>query len=151
MKLFLLGLVCISSTFIGIYVSKEIKNRERFFLEWIEYNKFLIQRISFFKEPIYKITKDFYKDRKDSLFVLLLKDYINNKTINCFKKDKIKIQEYFNTLGSLDYTNQLNYLKSELINLEEKYKEVKLDMKTKGNLYPKLGLIIGIALMILMV
>ena len=51
----------------------------------------------------------------------------------------------------LDYKSQIDYLKLQEINIELLKNEAKNDLKTKGNLYKKIGILIGISLMIILV
>lgn len=151
MKLVILGLVCCLSTYIGVCLSKNVKEKEIFYNQMLEYIVFLIQKISFFKEPINKISREFIKNKKKSKFIKVLSDYLALMPIEIEYKDKDFIKEFFNTIGNLDYDNQLNYLNSAYKSVENKYKIAKADTNTKGKLFYKLGLIVGITLMIFMV
>lgn len=164
MKLTILTIIAVLIGYIGYYVYLQYKKVYCFICDFEKYNQLLRREIEFSKKTISSISLNFTKDCKGN-FIELIKDYIDyldkikNKSviINIINKHSPKkkfnnyLIEYFSTIGMLDYKSQIDYLKLQEINIELLKNEAKNDLKTKGNLYKKIGILLGISLMIILV
>lgn len=164
MKLTILTIIAVLIGYIGYYVYLQYKKVYCFICDFEKYNQLLKREIEFSKKTISCISLNFTKDGKGN-FIELVKDYIDyldkikNKSviINIINKHSPKkkfnnyLIEYFSTIGMLDYKSQIDYLKLQEINIELLKNEAKNDLKTKGNLYKKIGILLGISLMIILV
>ena len=61
------------------------------------------------------------------------------------------IQNCFNSIGKTDAATQLTNLKNSKIYAEGMLKRAEKEYKTKGQLYGKLGILLGLAVMIIVV
>ncbi|MDE6372571.1 MAG: hypothetical protein K2L61_03395 [Clostridia bacterium] len=66
------------------------------------------------------------------------------------KSDKALVKEFFAELGKFDYDTQMSRLDLTVSQLKKTIEKAEKERRTTGNLLPKLGLVLGIAIMIIL-
>ena len=154
------GALCLCSAYLGFFIGGKYKKALKFCVEWSDFNGFCKQNITYLKKPIDQIVTEFSYQKKGD-FIDLLQQYstdkVNFKQGDYFQKfnlikgqNKLLLIEYFNDIGSLNYSAQIeriDYYKSILDKIVE---DAKIKSKNNGALACKLGIILGIALMIIL-
>lgn len=161
MKLIFLAIICILFSYIGFKISLFYRKKVKLLRELVDFVNYLILNISFLKTDLFVLLNNYNAKDKDFKEILILyKDYVENgldlkfkdALFKSFNKDIAScILSFFQSLGKLDYTNQLKMLELNKKHFDEIKLKSEMENKTKGNLYYKLGLIIGIGMMILLV
>lgn len=152
------------SAYIGIEIRKYYRKRVRFFSLWLEFIDQLTTQISYLRTPLYEIIDSFLKDKKGEFCDVLLKykgqiSKIDDcdKSINshCDKLGFLKAQEkelfngFFKMLGKTDWNTQVLNLKNYRQNVLEIQQLTIKNLKQNGFLAYKLGILIGIAILII--
>lgn len=163
MKIFFGTLICFILGFIGIKMSSFYRKKYNFIKDWKKLNEELEIQISFNKKSLQEIIDTFSAKSEDFSNILdNYKEYISNTKDDDFlihkieknlfyKKYKSSLTDYFLTLGKIDYLSQLKLLQNYNKILDDYLNEATKELKSKGGLYSKIGLLIGIMIMIIMV
>ncbi len=147
------------SSFFGINYKKKCKERSRFYKELYEFVLHLTEQISYAKTPLPQIIKSFAM-LKESVLGNLLKEYTvelekgeqleySVKYLN--EREKQEVLSFFRGLGKTDAENQITSLGESKQWINSKKEHTQKEELSKGNLYYKLAIIIGIALLIIVI
>jgi len=154
------------SLYVGAGIRAYHRTRRKLFEELLSFNRIFGEEINYLKTPVRQIVKDFISDKNGELckilttFLTVLEKeviYTADKIVAEIKNPYIKkeenklIAEYLNTLGKSDAATQMVSIKHYGIKFEEAFSKAKEDAKVIGELSYKLGILIGIALMIIVV
>lgn len=156
------GSICfICSSYIGIQIKKYYKRRYELLNDLIWLLGLIFDEIASFREPILNIinksrlcieNEEFLKVTQD------IKNYYENRlnepninNIHLKKDERILLNEYFKMLGVSSVDRDKSRTKEIITVLESKSKLSKMEMEKSGTLAYKLGVLIGIALMIILV
>ena len=153
MKL-IFGIICLTlCIYIGHNLSKKYVKRRMFFSDFSDFNKKVKNEISFSKNTLIDIIKDF--SNKNDIFYLQTRNYFDNKKI-VFDDKLLSEQEqsffkkYLDNLGNLDKTTQIDYLKLVDKEIEDKKSTAILEEEKYKKLYLKLGFLIGLIMLIML-
>lgn len=155
--------VCFS-TFCGYLLSKKYRRRKKFFQQWSTFNERFLNEVSYYRRPL----KEFYKKYDyDGDFNFFLVGFLDGLTKNEGKKwefeellkdfsflekeDKKMIIDYFLMLGRGNSRSQKEYFSGVKSPLEKRTLDVDAQAKKYGDLYVKLGFLLGLALLIMIV
>ena len=162
LKLVISGVLCFISAYLGFAGKKYYDKRCKYLKDFSEFLSLLKDGISYAKDKLPQIGRKFISGGKGA-FYSDLEEYINladrgnptEEQVNkCFdskylsKYDKVLIKEFFSQLGKFDYDTQISRLNLTSTQLKKTIEKAEKDCRTTGNLMPKLGLVIGIAIMI---
>lgn len=157
---FVLGaILCLCLGYIGIAIKGVYKARVRYFEDYCSFLDELIEEISFYKSPIGKFVESVTEYKRKEFRHTLMgykcsvgenKEFVLESPI-LKKRDAEIIQNCFNSIGRTDSATQIFNLKNSKIHAEEMLKRANADLKSKGELYGKLGILFGIAVMILVI
>lgn len=161
------GALCLCSAYIGFAIKKSYDNKKRFFVEWLDFASFLVQNISFLKKPVCDIISDFCAGRekkKNTQFVQLILAYkklidtsapskesivaVVKKHCQLSESQQKNANDFFLTLGTIDKESQLNNLKLLIDYINKNIVICEKNCTTVGALAAKLGIVIGVAVMI---
>ena len=162
----LLGLaIVLFCGFFGYFLSKKYRKRKEFFLQLSQFNDRFLAEISYYKRPLSKfLTANAYKGEFD----VLLRDYyqtlkeesaggrriftIGKEELPFLTADELSfVQDYFCTLGKGDTASQKDYFSAAKAWLLESRQKSEAECKKYGDLYVKLGILVGLAALILIV
>lgn len=161
MKLIILAFICILNSYVGFYVSRKYKDRVILLSDLYEFIEKSIFEISFSKKDINKIIKSLdYKSKDFKTLTIKYLEFLSTQDKKTFlettkyllnKKDYSFVVKLYLSLGDMDYKSQINSLNAAKEYVEKLKIEAEKDYMTKGKLYFKLGLVVGIMFMILLV
>lgn len=163
LKLAIGGILCFISTYLGITGKSYYDKRYKYLADFNEFLLALIDGISYSKDKLQEISKKYLASAKGA-FGKNLSEYLSliesgadgEKISKCFdckylkKCDKEYFKEFFLTLGKLDYDTQISRLNLSKAEMQKMLSKAEKDCKSTGNLLSKLGLLLGIAIMIIL-
>ncbi|NCA67507.1 MAG: hypothetical protein EOM87_05530 [Clostridia bacterium] len=147
------------STYFGLYYRRRCRLRAQLYAELYEFSLYLTEQISYSKTPLPLIFSTFSLG-KNTEFAALLLEYSKEfeqkepteyalKHIN--DREKSEILSFFRGLGKTDVDNQIKKLSEQKQWIKNKKEITQTEETTKGKLYFKLAVIIGIALLIIVI
>lgn len=154
---FLAGLFfAIGSAMLGLSLRKYFKQRHCIYRDLWEFSTMAKQNIEFLKTPIPSIVKEFGRDKKSKVARLLESYFLDNEkdknTLKELKKVENKDLELF--LGMLGKYSQKEQI-AEISKYEAKFQSLEVktaeEEKRLGNMYFKLCVLLGIALLVIVV
>lgn len=142
--------------YVGFGICDLYKRRSAFFDALIEYLDSLERGISYAKTPLPKLTEDFAADKKGELFMLLRKfaGDIRAGQKTEFKSpifsayEKRRVVEMLDSLGKYDTDTQLTELRRYRALFAPTREIAVKKYSTTGKLAAKLGVLVGIAVML---
>ncbi|MDE5655015.1 MAG: stage III sporulation protein AB [Clostridia bacterium] len=156
------GVLCFVSAYLGIAGKKYFDKRCKYLKDFSEFLSLLRDGISYAKDKLPQIGRKFIASGKGAFYTDVGK-YIDlveqgnptdEQVAKCYdskyisKHDKVLLKEFFSQLGKFDYDTQMSRLDMTSTQLRKTIEKAEKDCRTTGNLMPKLGLVIGIAIMI---
>ena len=139
-----LGFIFIA--YLGFYYTGKVKKEKEELSALIRFNKNLILNLQYKKQNLI----EFINSYQDEDILEILKNFKKNiKTGKKFQlnfKDvnlKREVENYFKNLGKSDSISQLEFVQSYQVIFENKYTEFCENANKKISLYPKLGLLFG--------
>ena len=163
LKLAIGGILCFICAYLGIVGKNYYDKRFKYLADFNDYLLALIDGISYSKDRLPEITKKYLTTSKKQ-FANDLSEYLRliesgeseDKIAKCFdckylkKGDKEYFKDFFLTLGKVDYDTQISRLNLSKAETQKMLTKAEKDCKTTGNLLSKLGLLLGIAIMIIL-
>ncbi len=139
--------------YLGFYLASKVKNEKNILNGLIRFNKSMIINLEYEKSNI----TDFIKKYKDDSLSPLTEQYVKQlKKGKPFDIDiknnalKKEIENYFSHLGKSDAKSQVEFAKSYEKVFQMHYEEFCLTGNKKISLYPKLGIMFGGILFIIL-
>ncbi len=164
MMKFLVGVAIVAFTaFCGYFFAKKYRQRKLFFRQFKEFNERFLSEISYYRRPLKEFISA-YRYRGE--FNELLTDYLsvikNRETFAevltddgkySFLKEEERrtLEDYFLMLGKGDSLSQKGYFSSVRELLTGLQAEAESAAKKYGDLYVKLGFLLGLLILILIV
>lgn len=153
LKFLLGGLIIAFCTLLGWFASGKYRQRKSYFTQLASLNEKYLAELKYTRKPMKQflselpLTGDFQKSSEE---------FLSGKTISLnfpyLKEDeKRMITEYFSMLGKGDSNSQNSYFSSKSNEITSKKQEAEKNSKEYGELYLKLGLLAGLAFVILIV
>lgn len=152
-KLLLSGAVIAFCVFLGYLAAGKFRSRKKYFSQFCALNERYLAELGysrrqlddFFKESAYngdfgKMIENFLRDRKLTCAYVYLTD-----------EEKRFSADYFSMMGKGDSHSQNGYFHAQSGILKEKKHSSEQEAKARGDLYLKLGLLAGLAIVILIV
>lgn len=146
---------------VGYFMASKFRQRKLFFSQFLQFNERFLREITYSKRPLkefilsYSYKADFSELLNNYLNGLgkeeiLLSKFINE--ISYLEKDEPKmIFEYFQALGKGNSDSQKSYFSNANSVLEEFRNKSSAEYKKNADLYVKLGVLIGLAIIIIIV
>lgn len=163
MKIFLIVLIMILSIFVGFVFSKKYSNRNKFFQSLVSLCQKFDVEINYSRERVKNILENLDEKHKINLSGLD-KNYISFiekknqldketlfKNISFLKEsEEDMILLFFKSLGRSDVDSQSKEIKNYQKKFEDKLKETQTENKKYGTLSIKLGVIVGLFVVVLL-
>lgn len=158
------GVLCFISTYLGIIGKMYFDKRYKFVVDFVDFLINLNDNMSYSKDNLPQIIDRYTEQNKGDLCrilsqykSLLTKGSVNTEEINKVfnykylkKGERSLITEFFASLGKIDYDTQLSRLNLTKAQAEKLREKAEKESKSTGAMLSKLGLLLGIAIMILM-
>lgn len=164
LDLILGGILCFISTYIGITGKLYYDKRYRFLKDFVAFLQDLKDNMVYSKDNLISIAAKFVQQNKGDICKALvlykeilakgenteknIKDIFDYKYLK--KGERAFVNEFFLTLGTLDYDNQIAKVNLTMVQAEKLRDKAEKDSKTTGAVLSKLGLLAGIAIMLIM-
>ena len=159
-KILLCLTLLIFTSGVGYAFASKYRKRKVFFSQFYEFNQKFIQELSYSKRPIkdfiqaYPYKSEFlallevYRDNlgQDNLF----NEYFSLNTFLILEEEKL-ISDYFHQLGKGDSESQKAFFVSRSKELEKIKDTTEKDYKKYAELYVKLGVLVGFAIIIVII
>ncbi len=152
LKFVLAGLVIAFCTLLGYFAAGKYRARRSFFAQWSDLNEKYLSELKYRRAPLpeflkeCKLTGEFGKAAESSL-----KGNGELKAAFLTEEEKKDALVYFGQLGRGDSRSQLGFFEGKRALLLTKKEGAEKDAKERGELYLKLGLLAGLAFVILIV
>ena len=157
-------IVCIT-TFSGKLLAGKYRRRKDFFVQMSEFNNRFLTEVSYYKRPLLEFFESFTYHGE---FQELLEEVISAKKGSIVTKgwskgidfspfsfltadEKALISDYFLTIGKGDSGSQKTYFSGMNETLNSLRKRCEEEGKKYGELYLKLGFLLGLAILVLIV
>lgn len=153
MKIFIGIVVIIVGTLAGYLFSDKYVKRRVFYENFEEFNKKLLNNISFTQDSLKKIVSESGEQKTDFYKKLYTKIIFKEKTLAEFKylkKDESSFfSDYLDTIGTSDRDTQLKFLNTAAAKIDDYLKTAKSDEKKYRFMFIKLGFFFGLLAFIL--
>lgn len=149
MKFFILILLFAVFVLVGFFIYRFYKIRFQLYFDMEYICKYFKNNITFFKNDLDSLINSIRHKLHNTSTKIIAN--INDNNMYLKNEDKDNICKFFSTLGQgdVDYEiNNLNYYENYFNNLKNECKE---DVKSKGILYMKLTIILGLTIVILLI
>ena len=151
--------------FLGYFFSKKYRKRKEFFLQMSQFNERFLTEITYYKRPISKFLAT--RDYKGEFDLLLQTFYASLQEESCagarfmeIRKEEYSflnvderafVEDYFQTIGKGNTLSQKEYFSSVKTELSLRREKSESECKKLVDLYVKLGLLAGLAVLIIIV
>ncbi len=162
MAKFLLGIaIVVFTSFCGYMLAKKYRQKKHFFIQFTLFNERFISELSYFRRPIrefvlaYSYKGEFAKCLERFLFLnskesLVFQEELNSSEYYFLKNDeKSTVYNYFSMLGKGDSASQKTYFSNVRDILKKHENEACIECKKYGDLYIKMGFLLGLLILIL--
>ncbi|MBE5752681.1 MAG: hypothetical protein E7343_01265 [Clostridiales bacterium] len=152
--------ILIFTTTIGYLLASKYRNRKLFFHQFCQFNERFLREIEYSKRPIKEFIQC-YAYKGD--FCEILNKYLEKlgafddflsifPEIGYLENEEMRVVcDYFNSLGKGDSYTQKSYFSTASIQIEEYRKKSESDYKRYADLYVKLGVLFGLAIIIVII
>ena len=158
-----IAIVCFCG-YCGRFLSKKYRKRKEFFGQFCLFNNRFLNEISYYRRPLSSFLEGSgYKNEFAALLFAYFEDLRQNSTKKsamqaCFsaydflKADEKKlIKDYFQMLGKGDSRSQKEYFSAVSATLTEIKKQTAAEAEKYGGLYVKLGVLLGLTVLIVII
>ena len=153
--------IILFSTLCGYVFAKKYRQRRLFFTQFYQFNQRFLNEIAYYRRPIKEFFatysykgefNDFLKEFYENLDARShsIGEYLLGFTF-LKKEDRTVIEDYFYMIGKGDSFSQNAYFSSVKEKLFSLQKEAEESNKKHGDLYVKMGFLVGIFILILIV
>lgn len=153
LKFLLAALIIAFCVFLGYLASGKYRARKKYFSQLALFNERYLSELSYTRKPLAEFIASFpYTGDFDKSLKGLTENRNAKVDFSYLNADERKLcGDYFTALGTGDSDAQKGYFSAQKRNLEEKKTESEKECKAKSELYLKLGLLAGLAFVILIV
>ncbi|MBO4989293.1 MAG: stage III sporulation protein AB [Clostridia bacterium] len=146
-------LVVCACGLIGWLLTFSHKKKWEFIAEWGRFNRLFMTELSAKRMPLPKFIEGYASQNE---FQTLLQAYVSSYSIEsppAFLKEEEKklLSDYFSYLGTSDSSSQLSFLREKGNQLKELEALSLSDYSKRRTLYPKLGILAGLFLVVLLI
>ncbi len=151
LKILLSALIVAFCVALGYFAAEKYRARKKFFSELSSLNEAYLNELSYAKKPL----EVFLEERKGKgefakvISSLLRHEPPSLKNFRLTEEEQADCSEYFSMLGRGDSLSQRTFFSSKTSCLAQKKTACEKEAKTRTTLYVKLGLLAGLAFVIL--
>ncbi|MDE6059398.1 MAG: stage III sporulation protein AB [Clostridia bacterium] len=150
-------LVCICIVafciFLGYLAAAKYRSRKMFFSQLAVFNERYLTELCYARKPLSEFLREYeYSGDFAKTVSAFAQHRVTESKLSYLTKDEKKLcADYFGMLGKGDAVSQKSYFSSQKGELNEKKTSSEREAKSRGELYLKLGLLAGLAFVILIV
>lgn len=163
MKVILIVVLCVITTYIGYLLSRQYKQRRDLYVNLKDFVDKISSEIKFKNSSIKDLCLSYEKNYNGE-FLKILKTYTKSldeksefslddiAVVKSYTdEEKSLITNFFNSLGKFDLKTQIEDMNNFKRRFEEYCEDAKSEYKKYSSLFTKLGLIIGLAISIIII
>ncbi|MBR7186262.1 MAG: stage III sporulation protein AB [Clostridia bacterium] len=152
-KLLLSALIIAFCVLLGWFAAEKYRARKKLFSQLAAFNERFLSELTFSRKPLSVFVKncDYSGDFLKIVERAVLHEPLPLKLSYLSKEEAGELEEYFTTLGRGDTASQFGYFAAKKGVLAECKATAEREEKSHGELYIKLGLLAGLAFVILIV
>lgn len=140
-------------TVLGHFAASKYRARKNLYSQWYHFNEQYLNELTYARKPLYVFLKE---HQYSGDFQKIIDAFVARKTGTVTmtfltKTEQAELNDYFSMLGNGDALAQSGYFGARRAALSEKKSVSEREAGTKGELYVKLGLLAGLAFVILIV
>ncbi len=152
-KFLLSGLIIAFCILLGYLAANKYRARKKFFAQFEAFNLRYLNELSYARKPLSEFLEG-YEYSGD--FAKTVSSFSQKREAGCnhsflTKEEKGECADYFSMLGKGDSSSQSVYFASKKAYLAEKKGTAEKECKARASLYLKLGLLAGLAVVILII
>ena len=159
---FLLGIAIVAFTsFCGYLLAKKYRQKKKFFSQFVLFNERFLSELAYFRRPIrefifaYSYQGEFFQFLEESFSQNALVSFQSVLNTNAYTflsaEDKALVDNYFSMLGKADSMAQKAYFSSVKDVLKKAEADAISESKKYGDLYVKMGFLLGLLILILII
>lgn len=139
--------------FLGYFAAGKYRARKKFFNQWYRFHGLYLNELGYARRPMAAFLKELPLDGDfDKLVLKYSEERTREVKIGYVTQDELTyLNGYFEMLGKGDAHSQSAFFTAQTGFLEGKKAESETQAKSRGELYFKLGLLAGLAVVILIV
>ena len=149
LKLLISAAIVCFCTLLGYFAASKYRDRKKFFAQMYAFNERYLNELTYSRRMLKELIDEVAEDGE---FYDLLKhrgDEVKLSLLN--EAEKKECADYLKMLGAGDSSSQKNYFSAKKQLLESKKVECEKEAAARGSLYLKLGLLAGLAFVILII
>lgn len=160
MKFVIFGIIVILAGLIGFEIKRKYVDQKNFLEFLINFLNYSHMSISVYKTNIDEIINNYLiqQKNKNAKYINIFTKYTKNYTINQQKIEKyiydnelgLRLTAFFEMFGKMNLEEECINIKSILKTIEVYNMKTIEEIKTKGELYFKISLIVGVVIVILL-
>ena len=151
-KLLIAAAVIAFCILLGYLAANKYRVRKKFFAQFETFNERYLNELEYARKPLSVFLKE-YTYSGD--FAKVLEAFSEKKPLpksnSLTKEEETELNDYFSMLGKGDAQSQRGFFSARKGVLERKKTESEGEAKKRGELYLKLGLLAGLAIVILII
>ena len=139
--------------FLGYLAGAKHRNRKKFFAQLVLFNERYLTELSYARKPLSTFLREYpYSGDFGKAVNAFAEHRVTEPKLSYLTKEEKKMcADYFGMLGKGDAVSQKGYYSAQKGELEEKKAASEKEAKKRSELYLKLGLLAGLAFVILIV
>lgn len=151
---FLLSVLIIAfCILLGYFAAEKWRSRKKFYLQYCLFHERYLNELTYARKPLPSFLKE-YSYSGD--FAKILKTFSERQEWGKYpsfltKEEQDFCKNYFSMLGKGDAVSQKNFFSAQSATLSDKRSLSEKEAKSRGELYLKLGLLAGFAIVILII
>ena len=146
-------LIVCACGFIGWLFTFSHRRKWEFIAEWGRFNRLFMTELSAKRVPLPRFIEAYTaKNEFASLLTAYRSSYVVESPPSFLKEEEKKVLvDYFSYLGTSDSSTQLSFLREKGNQLKDMENEAFSDYSKRLGLYPKLGILAGLFLVVLLI
>lgn len=139
--------------FLGYLAAAKYRSRKKFFSQFEAFNERYLTELTYARKPLAEFLREYsYSGDFAKTVGAFAQRRETEPKLSFLTKDEKKLcADYFGMLGKGDAVSQKSFFSARKAELNEKKSASERDAKSRGELYLKLGLLAGLAFVILIV
>jgi len=138
-------------TFFGYLAAEKYRSRKEFYRQFLLFHERFLHELSYSKRNVKELLRD---NPFTGQFAKAIDFYLKHRSLpsdlSFLSEDENSyLLSYFTAIGRSDAQSQIGYFRSQSALLSDSRNEAEKQAKTRGELYLKLGLLSGLAFVIL--
>ena len=152
-KIALCILIVAFCTLMGYFAAGKYRARKRFYSQFCTFNERYLNELGYARRPLSTFLQgDSYTGEFGKSVGIFLKSHTPKFDYSWLKREeRTECCDYFATLGKGDVASQKSFFTSRQSVLSERKAACEREAKSRGDLYLKLGILAGLAFVILII